>query len=74
VAVKTGERYCFFSPTLFKNIMDFSTGELTFRANYRRSNFGKKVSVDTTATEITCYQYLGMAKILVSSILYSSAL
>ena len=48
----------------FKNIMDFSTGELTFRANYRRSNFGKKVSVDTTATEITCYQYLGMAKIL----------
>jgi hypothetical protein len=31
VAVKTGERYCFFSPTL---------------------------------SEITCYQYLGMAKIL----------
>jgi hypothetical protein len=34
--------------------MDFSTGELTFRINYRRSAFGNKVSINTTATEITC--------------------
>jgi hypothetical protein len=47
----------------FKNLMDFSTGELTFRTNYRRSAFGNKVSINTTATEITCYQYLGMTKI-----------
>jgi hypothetical protein len=38
-------------------------GELTFRINYRRSAFGNKVSINTTATEITCYQYLGMTKI-----------
>jgi hypothetical protein len=43
--------------------MDFSTGELTFYTNYRRSISSFKAKINTNATEITCYQYLGMTKI-----------
>ncbi|CAC9640383.1 RHS repeat-associated core domain-containing protein [bacterium endosymbiont of Bathymodiolus sp. 5 South] len=52
-----------FGPIHFRNSMDFSTGELTFYTNYRRSISSFKAKINTNATEITCYQYLGMTKI-----------
>ncbi|VVH58594.1 hypothetical protein BSPCLSOX_739 [uncultured Gammaproteobacteria bacterium] len=43
----------------FENIMDFTTGQLTFKSNFR----GKDCTSGLNATEVISYQYLGMTKI-----------
>ncbi|SSC08962.1 RHS repeat-associated core domain-containing protein [bacterium endosymbiont of Bathymodiolus sp. 5 South] len=43
----------------FQNIMDFTTGQLTFKSNFRDKN----CTSDLNATEAISYQYLGMTKI-----------
>jgi hypothetical protein len=40
----------------FENIMDFTTGQLTFKSNFR----GKDCTSGLNATEVISYQYLGM--------------
>ena len=47
------------STSEFENIMDFSTGRLTFESNFRDKNCASGLN----ATEATSYQYLGMTKI-----------
>jgi hypothetical protein len=39
--------------------MDFTTGQLTFKSNFRDKN----CTSDLNATEAISYQYLGMTKI-----------
>ncbi|CAC9656721.1 RHS repeat-associated core domain-containing protein [bacterium endosymbiont of Bathymodiolus sp. 5 South] len=45
----------------FKNIMNFSTGELTFHSHYKNKDTNRRSGLN--ATEVTAYQYLGMTKI-----------
>jgi hypothetical protein len=45
----------------FKNIMNFSTGELTFHSHYKNKDTNRRSGLN--ATEVPAYQYLGMTKI-----------
>jgi hypothetical protein len=45
----------------FKNIMNFSTGELTFHSHYKNKDTNRRSGLN--ATKVTAYQYLGMTKI-----------
>jgi RHS repeat-associated protein len=47
------------STSEFENIMNFSTGQLTFDSNFRDKNCTSGLN----ATEVISYQYLGMTKI-----------
>jgi RHS repeat-associated protein len=47
------------STSEFANMMDFTTGRLTFESNFRDKNCTSGLN----ATEVTSYQYLGMTKI-----------
>jgi hypothetical protein len=42
----------------FKNIMNFSTGELTFHSHYKNKDTNRRSGLN--ATEVTAYQYLGI--------------
>jgi hypothetical protein len=46
------------STSEFENVMDFTTGQLTFESNFRDKN----CTFGLNATEVTSYQYLGMTK------------
>ncbi|CAB5496568.1 RHS repeat-associated core domain-containing protein [Bathymodiolus thermophilus thioautotrophic gill symbiont] len=47
----------------FFNAMNFSTGVLTFKANFMSDHKQPNVDLKLNATQITAYQYLGMTKI-----------
>jgi RHS repeat-associated protein len=46
---------------IFTNIMNFSTGELTFYSHRKNQDTNRRSGLN--ATEVTAYQYLGMTKI-----------
>ncbi|SGZ99442.1 insecticidal toxin complex protein [Bathymodiolus thermophilus thioautotrophic gill symbiont] len=48
---------------LFTNMMDFSTGVLTFEINFACNRRQPNSDLKLNATQITAYQYLGMSKI-----------
>jgi hypothetical protein len=49
----------------FENIMDFTTGQLTFKSNFR----GKDCTSGLNATEVISYQYLGMCRLILDGLL-----
>jgi hypothetical protein len=55
------EAYSHPSSDHFTNIMNFSTGELVFDANFKSKHPDRRSGLN--ATEVTSYQYLGMTKI-----------
>ncbi len=58
-ALKIRARFSSSSTSEFENVMDFTTGQLTFESNFRDKN----CTFGLNATEVTSYQYLGMTKI-----------
>jgi hypothetical protein len=58
-ALKIRARFSSSSTSEFENVMDLTTGQLTFESNFRDKN----CTFGLNATEVTSYQYLGMTKI-----------